>query len=52
MEARAVIRNKDAYEDVSRLGSAQGNIKQWTEEIDRVMDDSMSQFQEALNTRK
>ena len=52
VEARGIANNKKAYEDIARLGSFQANSAKQTREINRVLRDSKTEFEEALNTRK
>jgi hypothetical protein len=52
VEARGIANNKKAYEDIARLGSFQANSQKQTREINRVLDESKTEFQNALNTRK
>ncbi len=52
VEARGIANNKKAYEDIARLGSFQGNSAKKTKDINRVLRDSKTEFEEALDTRK
>lgn len=52
VEARGIANNKKAYEDIARLGSFQNNSAKQTREINRVLEESTTEFQNALNTRE
>ena len=52
VEARGIANNKKAYEDIARLGSFTANSNKQTREINRVLEESKTEFQNALNTRK
>ncbi len=51
-QARAIVRDKNAYEDIARLGSFQNNSARKNREYTKTLNDSKTELESALSMRK